>query len=117
MNCWLGAYSRGGLFQCLTFSSKVDIKYQHNFLNQLNKALKKRLFHKQNSLVINDFFIVIAKATLFCFFVSSQRKLYRIVIVMCGLLEKILFCNYASIEKGHMGGLFEGAAYLQKLIF
>ena len=33
-----------GYFKSLVFSSKVDIEKRHNFLNQLNEKITKRLF-------------------------------------------------------------------------
>ena len=60
----------GGLFQSLAFPSMIDIKKQHNSLNQLNQRYTKRLFHKRNLVVTNDFFIKITKVSFLSAFLS-----------------------------------------------
>ena len=107
----------------------VGIKRWHNFLNQLNQKITKRLFRKRNLVANNDFFIIIKKLRFLLLLCLHSKEVILYNYCPMGLSwNKILFCNYASLEQGPMGlirgggslgseDLFEDLRYCTHFLF
>ena len=87
----MGLIREGGLFQSLTFSSKVGFKSRHILQHQLNLKITKRLLGKRNSLVNDDLFSIAMKVV---FLFRSKEVMLR------GSLE--IRCYHALILPSNM---------------